>query len=244
MRKGTLYLLPNTMGGDPQYSIPKMVWDMAEKLDVFIVESRKEAIRWLVKLGCKHRIEEVEFLEFRKKGGESVDRCIQPLLKGEHVGLLTDAGMPCIADPGGEVVSVCHQMGIQVVPLPGPSSILLGLISSGFSGQDFAFNGYIPIKPVERVKKIKQLCSRVLSGQTQVLMETPYRNQRLFTELLENCPSQLGLSIALNITGKNEWIHSKSIGEWRGSKAPDLHKKPGIFVLGKIETQFKYNISG
>lgn len=153
------------------------------------------------------------------------------LMTGKDVGLMSEAGCPGVADPGAEIVSEAHKRGIKVVPLVGPNSLLLALMASGFNGQSFTFHGYLPIDKVERVKKIKELEKTAeKEKQTQLFIETPFRNNHLFEDIIKNTAAQTMLCVASNITGEDEFIRSQSIGQWRAEKI-DLHKKPTIFLI-------------
>ena len=157
---------------------------------------------------------------------------LQPALEGHDVGIISEAGAPGIADPGAQVVSLAHQLGIRVVPLPGPSSILLALMASGLNGQSFAFHGYLPIDKKERARELRRLEQQAAGGQTQLFMEAPYRNNQLIADILQQCHPDTLLLIAANLTLPNALIRTQTIGKWKG-RVPDLHKQPAIFGLGK-----------
>ena len=164
---------------------------------------------------------------------EAVASYLHPLQKGEPMGVISEAGCPAVADPGADVVAIAQQKGLKVVPLVGPSSILLSVMGSGFNGQSFAFNGYLPIEPPERAKKLKLLEQRVYTEhQTQLFIETPYRNNKMLEDILHNCRPQTKLCIAANVTCEDEYICTRTIKEWKG-KLPDLNKIPCIFLLYK-----------
>jgi 16S rRNA (cytidine1402-2'-O)-methyltransferase len=157
---------------------------------------------------------------------------LNPALDGNDIAVVSEAGCPGVADPGADVVKIAHQKGIRVVPLVGPSSVLLALMASGLNGQNFAFNGYLPVKPAERVKALQELEKRSkFNRQTQIFIETPYRNNQLLQDILKTCSTSVLLCIAADITGNEEFIATKSIQQWK-TATPDLHKKPVIFLIG------------
>jgi 16S rRNA (cytidine1402-2'-O)-methyltransferase len=163
---------------------------------------------------------------------EDKQTLLNDALQGHDMGLISDAGLPCVADPGAEAVALAHQLGIEVVPLHGPSSLLLALMASGFNGQSFAFVGYLPIEKAERVKRIKELEKEVLTKkQTQLFIETPYRNNSLLEDLLKNLQPDTQLCVAANLTQPNQFIRSTTVQNWK-TNLPDLHKQPAVFVLG------------
>ena len=165
-------------------------------------------------------------------GGAHAIITVEPLEKGFDMGVISEAGCPAIADPGAEVVKIAQTKNLKVVPLVGPSSILLGLMASGFNGQSFAFVGYLPIQGNERTQRIKQLEKRAKTeNQSQIFIETPYRNQKLLSEILSTCQGNTKLCIACDITLESEYIKTKSINEWKKSALPDLNKRPSIFIL-------------
>jgi 16S rRNA (cytidine1402-2'-O)-methyltransferase len=238
MSKGKLYLIPSLLGGDSTETIPEYVKNLVKTIDVFIVENLRDARRYLVKIGIKSEGKKIDDLTFHHldKHDKSleIDHFLAAAEQGQNIGLLSDAGCPAVADPGGRIVYLAHQKGIEVVPLVGPSSILLALMASGLNGQSFAFIGYLPIKPDAREKRIRLLEKFVhLYRQTQILIEVPYRNNVLLKALLKSGNDKTKLCIAANLSLDNEYICTKSIYEWRNTKnLPDLHKQPCIFLLG------------
>ncbi len=178
-------------------------------------------------------IDQLTFFELNKHTQSSeIPSFLKPLEKGEDVAVISEAGCPGVADPGADIVKLAHQKGISVVPLVGPSSILLSLMASGFNGQNFAFNGYLPVKSGERTKAINLLEKKAkIDQQTQIFIETPYRNNQLIADLLKTCSTSTLLCIAANITAENEFIATKKVGDWKKS-VPDLHKQPAIFLIG------------
>lgn len=162
-----------------------------------------------------------------------VSSYIKPLLSGVDVGLLSEAGIPCMADPGAEVVALAQQHKIQVIPLVGPSSIVLTLMASGFNGQNFAFHGYLPVDKVQRSKRLKELERAAYQwNQTQIFIETPYRNKALFDTIIESCNEQTRLCIGCNLTMEDEWVITKTLKQWK-STLPDIAKKPAVFLIYK-----------
>lgn len=233
--KGTLYLVPNTLGNpDSSMTIPEGIKSTIDHTSVFIVENLRNARRYLKSLNKDIHIDELTFYELNKHtdAGE-IPSYLKKLLEGQDAAIISEAGVPGIADPGAEVVRVAHEKGIRVVPLTGPSSILLALMASGLNGQSFCFHGYLPITRGERIKKIReleQLAER--RGITQLFMETPYRNEAMLSDILESCQSSTLLCIAADITMETEFICTKSIGQWK-QKKPALHKRPVMFLLGR-----------
>ncbi|MBI9039742.1 MAG: SAM-dependent methyltransferase [Bacteroidales bacterium] len=230
---GILYLIPTTLGNDnTDRVIPQYNYAIINSLDEFIVEELRSARRFLRKANFDKDFDRVVFhiLNEHTKFEESINY-LDSLKKGKNVGLLSEAGVPCIADPGAEIVKRAHKNNIRVIPLTGPSSIILSLMASGFNGQNFAFVGYLPIKENERIKKIKELEKLSFTKkQTQIFIETPYRNTQVFNSLTQVCSDKTQVCIACNLTLENEYIATKSIFEWRKLK-PDIHKKPAVFLL-------------
>jgi 16S rRNA (cytidine1402-2'-O)-methyltransferase len=230
-----LYLIPVTIGNElPEMTLPARVFEVVKNLDHFIVENQRTARRFLRKAGVNREFQEVTFFTLNKHTPlESFAEFIQPIHNGNPVGLLSEAGAPCIADPGNEIVKICHQKNIKVVPLTGPSSILLALMASGFNGQNFAFHGYLPIELQKLRSKIKALETAVFQeNQTQIFIETPYRNNKLLDFLVRNCRTEISLCIAAEIAGQTEMIVTKPIRNWKNS-LPDLHKRPAVFLIYK-----------
>ncbi len=231
---GKLYLLPITLGEQEASSvIPTKVIDKILSIRYFVVENIRTTRRYLRKLDAQFPIDDIQFFELNKHTKESeIGLFLAPCKKGNNIGVISEAGVPGVADPGSEVVAIAHQNNIQVVPLVGPSSILLAMMASGLNGQNFAFNGYVPIKGDERIKKIKQLEKRAFAeNQAQVFIETPYRNNALINDFISACSPDTKLCIAANITIENEFIKTLTIKEWEKQK-PDLNKIPAIFILG------------
>jgi 16S rRNA (cytidine1402-2'-O)-methyltransferase len=206
-----------------------------DSLDYFIVENVRSARRFLSKAGIQRKIDELEFVELNEHtiAGQAVEAMIKPLLAGRSAGVISEAGVPGVADPGALVVEACHRKGIRVVPLVGPSSILLAMMASGLNGQSFAFNGYLPVKPPERSKAIKALERRAhVEHQSQIFIEAPYRNVKLMEQMLQVCATETMLTVACDITSPEELIVTRSMAQWRKSGVPDIAKRPTIFIIG------------
>ncbi len=231
---GVLYLIPTTLGeNEPLEVLPLSVKKTVIDLTEFIVENEKSARRFLKKIGIRVPQDKLVLHILNKyTEADERDRFLDGLLMGRNIGLLSEAGMPAIADPGSEIVKVAHKQGFRVVPLVGPSSILLGLTASGMNGQNFAFVGYLPIDKKERKHRIKQLERRSREdGQTQIFIETPYRNHKLIDDLLGNLAPATRLCLAANITMSSEFIQTHKVEDWGRLGIPDLHKIPCIFLI-------------
>lgn len=230
-----LYLLPVTLGDTELNTVlPAYNIEIIQGIKHFIVEDVRSARRFLKKVDREFDIDSLSFYPLNKHtSAEDISGYLQPLLAGQSMGVISEAGCPAVADPGADVVAIAQRKNLKVVPLVGPSSIILSVMGSGFNGQSFAFHGYLPIEPVERVKRIKQLEQRIYSeNQTQLFIETPYRNHKMIDDLLQNCRPQTKLCIAANLTCEGEYIKTRAISEWKG-KVPDLSKIPCIFLLYK-----------
>lgn len=234
MHNGTLYLVPSFLDDtNDARSFPAINLDVIRNLDAFIVENLRTARRFLRKVGYQQDFDQVAFFELNKHTDISlISGFLEPLRDGRDVGLLSEAGIPCIADPGAAVVSLAQEAGIRVVPLSGPSSIFLALMASGFNGQHFVFHGYLPIGKKEREQKLKDLEREAGALQrTQIFMETPYRNNALLDTILQVCSDTTRLCIATMIThDERESIRTKTVGDWKKNK-PDLHKQPTVFLV-------------
>lgn len=233
MAENALYLIPVTLGDTPpELVLPAEVFSIIAELDEFIVENARSARRFLRKAGYTRDFDQVKFHILDKHtASHSVPTFIQSVKNGKPVGLLSEAGVPCIADPGAEVVKYCHEASVRVVPLTGPSSIILALMASGFNGQNFVFHGYLPIENSELKKTIREIEAAVFQrNQTQVFIETPYRNNRMLEFLTAHCNPQMKLCVAVELTTEREKIITDSIKGWKGKK-PDLHKKPAVFLI-------------
>jgi 16S rRNA (cytidine1402-2'-O)-methyltransferase len=231
-----LYLIPVTLG-DTEVSqvLPSYNHDIIMSIRHFVVEDVRSARRFLKKVDKSINIDELTFYPMGKHSeGEDFSRYLEPMKKGESVGVISEAGCPAVADPGSNVVAIAQRRGYRVVPLVGPSSIILSVMASGFNGQSFAFHGYLPILGAERTKRIKQLEQRIYNEhQTQIFIETPYRNAAMIDELTRTLKPQTKLCIASGITTEQEWIKTLTIQEWRKVQKPDLSKIPTIFLIYK-----------
>lgn len=232
---GNLYLLPNTLSNEEwDYVIPKGVKETSIPIRHFIVENIRTARRYLRKIGFKADFEEVTFYELNKHTDlQDIPSFITPIKEGYDIAIISESGLPCIADPGGKVVEYAQTLNINIIPLVGPSSLFLSLMASGFNGQNFAFVGYLPIDSPARAKAIKQLEKRIYSeDQTQIFIEAPYRNQKLFSFILQNAQANTKLCIAKEICGSKQWIKTKTIKEWKNQKV-DIQKQNTIFLMYK-----------
>lgn len=232
MKKGSLYLVPSTLGEKAVHTIPPYVLGTIKEVMHFIVENERSARRFLRSIGYRQDLDVVKMYPIGKHVEvEETIGYLKPVEDGLDMGLISEAGLPGVADPGALVVKRAHLMGIKVVPLVGPSSIFLALMASGLNGQSFCFHGYLPIHSKDRKHALKNLEMLSIShNQTQIFMEAPYRNNKLLEDVLAACHDDTELCIAINITTKNERIHSRYIHEWKKQK-PDLHKQPAIFLI-------------
>ncbi len=234
MTKGNLYLIPTPLGETGfDAAIPAYNLQILQQITTFIVEELRTARRFLRKAGYTKDFEEVTFHLLNEHTSESeVGTMLDAAHQGFHVGLLSEAGLPCVADPGHIAVRLAHRKGVRVVPLTGPSSIMLALMASGFNGQNFVFHGYLPVKPDERHRKLHELELFVSKlNQTQIFIETPYRNQAMFESILKTCSPSLMLCMAVDLTLDTEWIRTLPLHEWK-KQNPALHKRPAVFLLG------------
>ena len=233
--QGTLYLVPSMIGESPVAKvIPGFNQIVIRDLRYFIVEEIKTARRFLKHVCPDIDLQKIHFLVNNEHTQiQDLSSVIEPLLNGSDMGLLSEAGMPCVADPGAEIVKLAHHHNIKVIPLIGASSLLLSLMASGFNGQNFVFHGYLPIDRISRVKKIREIEKSVYShNQTQIFIEAPYRNFQLFQSITEACSDNTRLCLATDLTMETEIIKVQSIRNWKGKK-PDIHKKPTVFLLYK-----------
>jgi 16S rRNA (cytidine1402-2'-O)-methyltransferase len=234
MSKGTLYLLPVPLGEDAaKASYTPYLQETINTITEYIVENEKTARKFLKQAGLSIPQNQLTIHDYGKhnRDRQQLVTFFNGLMSGKDVGLMSEAGCPGVADPGADIVAEAHRLGIKVVPLVGPSSILLALMASGFSGQKFAFQGYLPIDKVDRSKKIKELENQAYrEKQTQIFIETPFRNNQLFAELLKVCKDQTKICVACNLTAEDEFVATRSVVQWKARK-DDFHKKPAIFLL-------------
>ena len=234
MSTGTLYLIPVSLGETNNDKLfPNLNLKLLEELDYLVVENEKSARRFIRSTGNKRDFDQLELILLDKRTKQhEVSRPIELLIQGKDVGLMSEAGCPGVADPGQILVAEAHKFNIKVVPLIGPSSILLGLMASGLNGQGFTFHGYLPIDKKDRVKKLRELDSYVSrTGHTQIFMDTPYRNEKLFDDVLSTCNSNHKVCVAVDITLETEQIKTLAIAEWKANRI-SLHKRPCMFLLG------------
>ena len=222
-----------TLGDTPLDGvIPRDVQDLCKEIKIFIVENIRTTRRYLKKIDKSIDIDSLCFLELNKHTKkEEISSYLNKIKEGD-IGIISEAGCPGVADPGADIVEIAHRKNIQVVPLVGPSSILMVVMASGFNGQSFAFNGYIPIKSGERAKKLNEL-ERISkqNNQTQVFIEAPYRNIGMFEDIIKTCNKNTMLCIACDISTEDEYIKSMSVGEWKKIKPDIFHKRPAIFAI-------------
>jgi len=233
MPYGTLYLIPVPLAENAAAkSFTPYLVDTINSIKEYIVENEKTARRFLKEAGLKTPQSELIIHDYGKHNREGGgNEFFKGLQAGNDVGLMSEAGCPGIADPGADIVDKAHRMGIKVVPLVGPSSILLALMASGFNGQSFTFHGYLPIDKVERARSIKELeAAAIKNNQTQLFIETPFRNNPMLEEILRSCSPKTRLCIATDLTAATEFVQTKPIAEWQ-KKVPELHKRPTIFLL-------------
>jgi 16S rRNA (cytidine1402-2'-O)-methyltransferase len=230
--KGTIYLIPVTLGGDDFKSvIPEKVLDITKDLRHFVVEDTRSARRFLRLIDKQFPIDGTLFYELNEHTKESeILSILEPVTKGVNIGLMSEAGLPGVADPGARLIRLAHRNRIRVIPLSGPSSIILALISSGLNGQNFSFNGYLPVRQDERELKLKELENKAHKGYAQIFMETPYRNQKMLESILNTCQKDTLLCIAADVTLPTESIITMKISEWK-MNIPVLDKKLVVFIL-------------
>lgn len=230
-----LYLFPVTLGDTPPDTVlPARNMALIRHIRHFIVEDVRTARRFLKKADREIDIDSLTFYPLNKHTSpEAISDYLKPLEQGMSMGVMSEAGCPAVADPGADVVAIAQRKGLKVVPLVGPSSIILSVMGSGFNGQSFAFHGYLPIEADARTKALKQLEQRVYAeSQTQLFIETPYRNHKMLEDILRVCRPQTKLCIAANLTCEGEFIRTRSVKDWKG-RLPDLSKIPCIFLLYK-----------
>ncbi|EEI90957.1 putative S-adenosylmethionine-dependent methyltransferase, YraL family [Sphingobacterium spiritivorum ATCC 33300] len=234
MSKGILYLLPVPLSDDAAMaSYTPYLQETINTLDEYIVENEKTARKFLKQAGLSIPQQQLIIHDYGKHNRDQGNKqeFFRGLMSGKNVGLMSEAGCPGVADPGADIVAEAHSKGIKVVPLVGPSSILLALMASGFSGQKFAFQGYLPIDKSDRNRKIKDLEAQAYRDkQTQIFIETPFRNNTLFAELLKVCKPQTKICVACNLTAQDEFVLTLTVDQWKKRK-DDFHKKPAIFLL-------------
>jgi len=232
--KPTLFLIPVPIADTAHDKVlPAEINRILQDLNYLVVENPRTAVKFFRKAGRNTDPEKIIFLTLDEHTRqEEISGLLAPLRNGNNMGLMSEAGMPALADPGAELISLAHKEGFRIKPLTGPSSIPLALIASGLNGQNFAFNGYLPVKKEVRIQAIRKIEEKLYrEKQTQIFMETPYRNMALLDDILYCCKPSTRLCIGAEITGDNEFILTRTIGEWK-KNIPDIHKKPAIFILG------------
>ena len=228
--KSIIYLIPSLLDDEAVETIPSYIIDAVKDCQIFFVENERTARRYLKKIWIEIVIDDYQWCVISNKEYEiAVFKTM--IREGKNIGIISEAGCPGIADPGQDLVAIAHEMNAQVRPLVGPDSILLALMASGMDGQHFKFAGYLPINEHDRIKAIKVLEAESKKMRcTQIFIETPYRNNRLIESILKNCNSTTKLCMAVDLTGKKEWIKTKTIADWKKEKT-DIHKRPAIFLL-------------
>ncbi|WP_452226520.1 SAM-dependent methyltransferase [Lacinutrix cladophorae] len=235
MKKGNLYLIPTTLGDNaPLEVLPISVKKVIEQVDTFIVENEKNARRFIKSITPKKQQSSLTLFPLNKfTDPTELPSYLEPCLQGKNIGLLSDAGCPGVADPGADIVRIAHDRDIQVVPLVGPSSILLAIMSSGMNGQSFTFNGYLPIDKGERKQELKNLERLSFEkNQSQIFIETPYRNNQMLENICQILNNNTEVCVACDITLPSEYIKTKTVNDWKKNKV-DLHKRPTIFIIHK-----------
>lgn len=235
MKEAVLYLFPTPIAdNDLKYSMPAINLELLERCDCFIVEELRTARRFLKRAGYKKDFEEVEFFILNEHTkSQDIENYLNPILSGRNIGLMSEAGLPCVADPGSMVVSLAQRKGIKVIPLVGASSLMMALMASGFNGQNFAFVGYLPVDKALRVKRIKELEAIVFkTNQTQIFIEAPYRNNQMLESLIQNLNSTTLICVGVDISMETEQIITKTANNWKKTKI-DLNKRNTVFLIHK-----------
>ena len=226
-------MIPSFLGNDDKDLVPVHNQKIIHTLKHFIAEREKTARAFLKSVGHPSPQSDFHFELMDKRMRESdIPEFLEPCERGVSVGLLSEAGLPCVADPGAKVVTAARNKGIEVVPLSGLSSIMMALMASGMNGQQFRFHGYLPIDQKQKTNKIKEISNQALRGETQLFIETPYRNEKLLQDLIKMLSPQVRLGLAMDISLDSEEIHSKSIAQWKSEELPKTHKRPAVFMVG------------
>jgi len=230
-QRAKVYLIPSLLDEDGINTIPSYIIDAAKDCQVFFVENERTARRYLKQIWKTIVIDDYEWFVIAKAEAEIQNIFKEKLKQGKNIGVISEAGCPGVADPGQLLVATAQDMNVEIKPLVGPNSLLLALMASGMNGQQFQFNGYLPIDTAQRVRAIKELeAESQKKNCTQLFIETPYRNNQLVDALLKTCKPSTRLCLAIDLTGKNEWIKTKTIAEWK-KESLDIHKRPAIFLL-------------
>ncbi|MCA1757517.1 MAG: SAM-dependent methyltransferase [Bacteroidales bacterium] len=236
MERGILYLIPVTLGSELfREVLPDGLLSVAGRLRSFIVEDIRSARRFLRLIDPTFPIDETHFMILNEHTKEDeIPLLLEPVISGRDTGILSEAGVPGVADPGSRIVALAHRKGITVKPMSGPSSLLLALMASGMNGQNFTFHGYLPVKPAERQEALRIIDRQAGSGTSQLFIETPYRNHKLLADILKYCDNNTSLCIAADLTLETEYVVTRRIKEWKGNM-PDINKHPAVFILGREE---------
>lgn len=234
MKAGTLYLIPSLLSEENADVIPAATLSIVHSLSHFIVENEKTARHFLKAIQYPKPLQQVQMTVLNEHTpSQEVDVLLKPLLDGQDAGIISEAGCPAVADPGSDLVRLAHSKNIDIIPLTGPSSLLLALMGSGMNGQRFAFAGYLPKERNDRIRMIRELERNVAAkNETQIFIEAPYRNQHLLEDLLQTCSSSTLLCLATELTSPSQFVKTKSISEWK-KNVPDIQKKPTVFLIGK-----------
>ncbi|TAN18289.1 MAG: SAM-dependent methyltransferase [Chitinophagaceae bacterium] len=228
-----LYIIPSFLSTENTHIFPESFIKKVISIRHFFVENERSARRFLKTLDKSVVIDNIRFMPVNDQENPDLNTFKEWLTQEKEVGIISEAGYPCVADPGNILIKAAHQLGAKVIPLVGPNAMIMALAASGFNGQRFAFSGYLPVKMPARVKTLKELEKKLMhTGETQIFMETPYRNNALIKDVIENCMPQTLFCIAADITGPTEFIKTQSIKNWKQS-IPDLNKRPAVFLLGK-----------
>ena len=233
--KGKLYLIPTPLGDtDPFAVLPANISEIINTLDHYFVENEKSARHFLKKAGIKKPLQEIQLFPLNEHTEENeIISYLQLLIKGTDAGIISEAGCPAVADPGADLIRMAHQNKLKVIPIVGPSSIILALMASSLNGQNFAFHGYLSREKNIRAKELKSLeAESKRKNQTQIFIETPYRNSQIVDAVIENCEPNTYLSIAVDLTLPTEFIKTATVNEWKKQK-PDIHKRPAVFLIHK-----------
>jgi 16S rRNA (cytidine1402-2'-O)-methyltransferase len=238
MESGILYLIPVTLGSESYREVlPDDLLAVTARLRSFIVEDIRSARRFLRLIHPSFPIDDTDFMILNEHTGDAeIPALLEPLVAGRDTGVLSEAGVPGVADPGSRVVAMAHRKNITVKPLTGPSSLLLALMASGLNGQSFTFHGYLPVKPPGRQEFIKKIDREAGTGSSQLFIETPYRNQKLLSDILKYCDDNTSLCIAVDLTLETEYVVTRRIKEWR-SGVPEINRRPAVFILGRELTR-------
>lgn len=231
---GKIYLIPNTLGESETRSVfPELNFAIVKSIKHFIVEDVRTARRFLKKMDKEIDIDTLTFYTLNKHTSpEEISTYLAPALAGSNMGVISEAGCPCIADPGAEIVKIAQKKGLRSIPLVGPSSILMGLMASGFNGQSFAFVGYLPIEDGDRTNRIKSLEKRAkIERQSQIFIETPYRNIKMMESLLSTLQANTLVCVACDVTLETEMIITKTVAEWKKKPLPEINKRPTVFII-------------